>query len=128
MGAVAVDPGLHQLLYGAIQNKRLIRFRYKNKERIVEAHDYGIQKRIARLLSWQIGGQSSSRVPGWRWFDVPDMKYVEILEKLFHGNRETLQVNIIRGIRFSFTWNRPMHQTHAKTSKGGRVYRSIAKG
>jgi hypothetical protein len=79
---------LHRLLYGAIQNKRLIRFRYKNKQRIVGPHDYGIQKRIARLLSWQIGGPSSSRVPGWRCFDVPDMQYVEILEESFPGNRD----------------------------------------
>ncbi|HKF06590.1 MAG TPA: WYL domain-containing protein [Candidatus Sulfotelmatobacter sp.] len=88
MNAVAVDSGLHQLLYGAIQNKRLIRFRYKRKERIVEPHDYGIQKGIARLLSWQVGGQSSSRLPGWRWFDVADLQDVEMLENSFAGSRE----------------------------------------
>ena len=87
MSAVAVDPGLHQLLYGAIQNKRLIRFRYQNKERIVEPHDYGIQKKIVRLFSWQIGGQSGGQLPGWRWFDVADMQDVEILERSFPGNR-----------------------------------------
>jgi predicted DNA-binding transcriptional regulator YafY len=88
MSAVAVDPGLHQLLYSAIQNRRLIRFRYKNKERIVEPHDYGIQKGIARLLSWQVGGQSGGRLPGWRWFDVPSMQNIEVLERSFPGNRE----------------------------------------
>jgi len=88
MNAVAVDSGLHQLLYGAIQNKRLIRFRYKRKERIVEPHDYGIQKGIARLLSWQVGGQSSNRLPGWRWFDVADLQDVEMLENSFAGSRE----------------------------------------
>jgi len=87
MNTTLVDPAAHQLLYGAIQNKRLIRLRYKNKERIVEPHDYGIQNRIARLLSWQIGGQSSGRLPGWRWFDVSDMKDVEVLERSFPGNR-----------------------------------------
>lgn len=86
MSAVAIDPE-HQLLYRAIQNKGLIRFSYKNKERVVEPHDYGIQKGIARLLSWHIGGQSSSRLPGWRWFDVADMKSMEVLEKTFPGNR-----------------------------------------
>ena len=88
MSAVAVDPGLHQLLYAAIQNKQLIRFRYKDKERIVEPHDYGIQKGTARLLSWQVGGQSSSRLPGWRWFDIPGMRDIELLERSFPGNRE----------------------------------------
>ena len=86
MSAVAVDSGWHRLLC-AIQNKRLIRFKYKNKERIVEPHDYGIQRGITRLLSWQVGGQSS-RLPGWRWFDVLDMQDVEKLEKSFPGNRD----------------------------------------
>jgi hypothetical protein len=76
------------LLYGAIQGKRLIRFRYQNKERVVEPHDYGIQKGIARLLSWQVAGQSSGRLPGWRWFDVKGIQDVERLEKSFPGNRE----------------------------------------
>ena len=87
---MVVDSELHQLLYGAIWNKRLIRFRYKNKERIVEPHDYGIQKGIARLLSWQIGGQSSGRLPGWRWFDVVHMRSMEVRENTFPGNREVM--------------------------------------
>ena len=83
---MAVDPGLHELLYSAIENKRVIRFRYQNKERIVEAHDYGIQKGIERLLSWQVGGQSSGRLPGWRWFDVGGMHDIEVLDRTFAGN------------------------------------------
>jgi predicted DNA-binding transcriptional regulator YafY len=79
---------LDQLIRKAIAKKHLIRFRYQEKERIVEPHDYGIQKGITRLLSWQIGGQSSGRLPGWRWFDVSDMQDVEILDKSFPGNRE----------------------------------------
>jgi hypothetical protein len=88
MNEVAVDSALHALLYGAIQNKRLIRFRYQNKERIVEPHDYGIQKGIRRLLSWQVGGRSSGHIPGWRWFDIGYMQDVEMLDKTFAGNRE----------------------------------------
>jgi predicted DNA-binding transcriptional regulator YafY len=88
MSAVAVDSGLHNLLCGAIQNKRLIQFRYQNKERVVEPHDYGIQNGIARLLSWQIGGQSNGRLPGWRWFDVAKMQDVQMLDKSFAGNRD----------------------------------------
>ena len=88
MSAVVVDRGLHQLLYDAIENKRLIRFRYNNQERIVEPHDYGIQRGIPRLLSWQIGGQSNGRLPGWRWFDVVEVKDLEMLDRLFPGNRD----------------------------------------
>lgn len=76
------------LLYGAIESKRLIRFKYQGKERIAEPHDYGIQKRVPRLLSWQIDGQSSGRIPGWRWFDVAGMQDSEMLDKHFPGNRD----------------------------------------
>lgn len=87
-GAVAVESELHELLCGAIEAKRFVRFRYKGEERIVEPHDYGIQKGIARLLSWQVGGESGGRLPGWRWFDIGDMGEFEVLDKMFPGNRE----------------------------------------
>jgi hypothetical protein len=74
--------------YSAIENKRLIRFKYQGKERIVEPHDYGIQKGVARLLSWQVSGESSGRLPGWRWFDVGDMSEFEVLDRTFPGNRD----------------------------------------
>ena len=88
MSAVVVDLELHKLLYGAIENKRLVRFKYENKERIVEPHDYGIQKGAARLLSWQIAGESTGRLPGWRWFDVGNMSEFEVLDRAFAGNRD----------------------------------------
>lgn len=88
MNAVVVDFGLHKLLYGAIETKRLVRFEYQNKERIVEPHDYGIQKGIARILAWQIGGQSNGPLPDWRKFDVSKMLEFEVLDKIFPGNRD----------------------------------------
>jgi len=88
MNAVVVDFGLHRLLYGAIEAKRLVRFKYQHKQRIVEPHDYGIQKGMARLLSWQVGGASSGRLPGWRWFDVAEMSEFEVLDRSFPGNRD----------------------------------------
>lgn len=83
-----VEPALNQVLTRAIRTKHLLRFLYKNRERIVEPHDYGIQHGVARLLSWQVGGQSSGRLPGWRWFDVSDMQDIEMLDKRFAGNRD----------------------------------------
>jgi predicted DNA-binding transcriptional regulator YafY len=77
-----------RVLRKAIQAKHLLRFFYKNKERVVEPHDYGIQKGIARLLSWQIGGKSTRKLPGWRWFDVANIQDFEVLGKSFAGNRE----------------------------------------
>jgi predicted DNA-binding transcriptional regulator YafY len=87
MNAVVLDFGLHRPLYSAIENKRLIRFKYQGKERIVEPHDYGIQKGVARLLSWQVGGQSNGSLPDWRQFDVGKMQDFEVLDRRFPGNR-----------------------------------------
>jgi WYL domain len=80
---------VHNLLLRAIKEKRLIRFVYQDKKRIAEPHDYGVQKGSVRLLSYQIGGESSSgKLPDWRWLEVPQMKNVELLEEKFAGNRE----------------------------------------
>jgi hypothetical protein len=85
---MAVDQRLDQMLRSAIENKRLIRFRYKGSERIVEPHDYGVQNGIVRLFCWQVGGRSNNRIPGWRMIDVEGMQDCEVLDKRFAGNRE----------------------------------------
>jgi predicted DNA-binding transcriptional regulator YafY len=85
---MAVDQELDQMLRTAITNKQLIRFKYKNNERVVEPHDYGIQSGIVRLFSWQVSGKSSGRLPGWRMFDVEGIQNCEILDEHFAGNRD----------------------------------------
>lgn len=82
------DPNLDDVLREAIRTKRLIKFRYKDQERIAEPHDYGIQKGIVRLLSYQVGGESSGRLPGWRWIDLAEMRDCQILQRRFAGGRE----------------------------------------
>ena len=79
---------LHQIITTAISERRRVRFWYGGKERIAEPHDYGTQKGKARLLVYQIGGQSSSgRLPAWRLVDVSGISKLEILDKTFAGNR-----------------------------------------
>jgi WYL domain len=85
---MAVDEQVNKLLRTAIEGKRLLRFEYKGNERIVEPHDYGIQKRTVRLLCWQVGGQSKGLLPGWRLIDVDAIESCEILDRSFAGNRE----------------------------------------
>src|SRR5271168_309240 len=85
---MGVDPELDQLLYRAIDDKHLLRFTYKQNERVVEPHDYGVQKGIARLLCWQIGGKSAGRIPGWRLIDVAGMQNCEMQDQLFSGGRD----------------------------------------
>lgn len=84
-----IDESLDRALRKAIRTKHLIRFRYKNQERIAEPHDYGIQNGIFRLFCYQVGGRSGGRLPGWRLINVSEMQDCEILEETFTGNRET---------------------------------------
>ena len=47
------EPRVDRLLRTAIEQKRLIRFNYKGKPRIVEPHDYGIHKGSVKLFGYQ---------------------------------------------------------------------------
>lgn len=83
-----VDPSIHQQILTAIHERRLLRFIYHDKERIVEPQDYGIQKGIAHLFTFQTAGESSSsRLPDWRKFAVLSMSSVELLDDTFNGSR-----------------------------------------
>jgi len=48
--SLKTEPNVNPLLWAAIEQKRLIRLRYKNRERIVEPHDYGIHNCLIKLL------------------------------------------------------------------------------
>src|SRR5437868_7686683 len=50
------------LIWTAIEKKRLLRFRYKNRERIVEPHGYGIHKGLIKLFGYQVAGSSSQKL------------------------------------------------------------------
>ncbi len=83
------DPKLDQLLRVAIEQTRLLRLRYQGKVRIVEPHDYGVHKGVVKLLTFQIGGVSSGRLPGWRWMAVSLITDAEVLDRTFPGGRPT---------------------------------------
>jgi hypothetical protein len=72
------DPQLDQLLRTAIEQTRLLRLRYRNRDRIVEPHDYGEHNGVIKLLTWQIAGSSCSPLPNWRWKETdrtPTLSY-----------------------------------------------------
>jgi hypothetical protein len=73
----------------AIEHRRLLRLRYKNRERIIEPHDYGIHKGVVKLLGYQIGGSSSNRLPNWRWMETDQISDLELLNRTFPGGRPT---------------------------------------
>lgn len=83
-----IDPAVHQLILTAIHERRLLRFRYHDKVRIVEPQDYGIQKGTTYLFTYQTAGESgSSPLPDWRKFAVLSISGLELLDETFPGSR-----------------------------------------
>ena len=76
-----------ELLRMAIEHTRLMRLLYRNKTRIVEPHDYGVHNGIVKLLTYQVGGSSSGRLPNWRWMEVDLISDVQLLDQTFPGGR-----------------------------------------
>src|SRR5580700_9528668 len=76
-----VEPNINPAIWAAIEQKRLLRFRYKNRERIVEPHDYGIHNGLIKLFGYQVGGSSSQKLPNWRWAEQTLISNMELLDK-----------------------------------------------
>jgi hypothetical protein len=55
----APAPRIDELLRKAIAQKRLIRFTYKHKPRIVEPHDHGVHNGSVKLFGYQVAGVSN---------------------------------------------------------------------
>jgi hypothetical protein len=81
------DPKIDRQLRTAIEQKRLIRFNYKGKPRIVEPHDYGVHKGLIKLFGYQVGGLSSEPLPNWRWALVNSISDPCLLDQRFPGRR-----------------------------------------
>jgi hypothetical protein len=85
-----LGPNLDQLLRTAIEQTRLLRLRYRNKDRIVEPHDYGEHNGLVKLLAYQVGGSSSGPLPNWRWMETNLISSAELLDQSFPGGRPTV--------------------------------------
>jgi hypothetical protein len=81
------EANVDELLRAAIEQKRLIRLRYQNKDRIVEPHDYGVQNGSVKLLAYQIAGSSSGKLPNWRWMEASLISEIHLLNQTFPGRR-----------------------------------------
>jgi hypothetical protein len=77
------------LLWAAIENRRMVRFHYHGKDRLVEPHDHGILKGSVQLLSWQVAGSSSRPLPNWLLTKVDEMADLVLLDPTFPGGRPT---------------------------------------
>jgi hypothetical protein len=83
------EPNVNPLIWVAIEQKRLIRFLYKNRERILEPHDYGIHKGVIKLFAYQLGGSRSQTLPNWRWAEQDLISDLQLLDRTFPGGRPT---------------------------------------
>jgi hypothetical protein len=83
------DPKVNPVIWSAIEHRRLLQLRYRDKERIVEPHDYGIHNGIVKLFTYQVGGSSSQKLPNWRWIETDLVSDVKLLNRTFPGGRTT---------------------------------------
>ena len=73
----------------AIEETRMIRLVYHDKERILEPHDHGILKSSVQLLGWQTAGSSSRPIPNWILMKTDEIFDLTLLEETFRGGRPT---------------------------------------
>ena len=74
----------------AIAHKRLIQVTYDGHVRVLEPHDYGIQKKAPRLLAYQVRGGSAhanSGGRGWKLLNVSKIEACSVLDDRFPGSR-----------------------------------------
>jgi hypothetical protein len=101
-----VEPNVNPVIWAAIEQKRLIRFRYKNRERIVEPHDYGMHKGVIKLFGYQVGGSSSQKLPNWRWSEQDLISDLQLLDRTFPAGVPQNRANITTGTSCSSESNR----------------------
>lgn len=78
-------PGLEERLRVALRERRVLRFRYRGHQRVVQPHALGRFRngRLA-LLGWQsAGGSRSGPPPGWRAFLLAHIEDFVVTEQAF---------------------------------------------
>jgi len=91
----------HPLLWTAIENTRIIRFVYHGKDRIAEPHDHGILNGSVQLLSWQVAGRSTRRLPNWLLTKVDEMIDLVCRIRSFRADGPRLPANTSNGMCYS---------------------------
>ena len=75
----------------AIEETRMIRLMYHDKERILEPHDHGILNGSVQLLGYQTAGSSSRPIPNWILMKTDEISDLTWLDQTFPGGRPTLR-------------------------------------
>jgi len=77
------------LIVAAIEQTRMLRLIYHNKERLIEPHDHGILNGSLQLLGYQVAGSSSRPLPNWLLMKTDEIIDLELLDRTFPGGRPT---------------------------------------
>ena len=77
------------LIWTAIEQTRMIRLFYHDKERVLEPHDHGILNGSVQLLGYQTDGSSSRRIPNWILMKTEEISDLKLLDRTFPGGRPT---------------------------------------
>lgn len=84
------------LIVEAIEERRIVRLLYHDKERILEPHDHGILHGSVQLLGWQTAGASSRPLPNWILMKTDEISELTLLDKTFRGGRPIAKGEHIR--------------------------------
>ena len=82
----------------AIAHKRLIQVTYDGHVRVLEPHDYGIQKKATRLLAYQVRGGSAHANTGgrgWKLLNISKIEACSVLDDRFPGSRASNQQHLV---------------------------------
>ena len=80
--------------YNALRVNKQVAFNYDDQLRIVEAHSLGITKDgHTAVRCWQVAGESSQPLPGWRMFRLDKVRDAHALATPSQAPREGFQPN-----------------------------------
>lgn len=83
-----VSGSLEQRLHDAIDQRLVVQFYYRGHLRIAEPHVLGVKDGRLQVLTYQIGGRSSSgSLPDWRRFFVDELSQLQVTNQVFLGQR-----------------------------------------
>ena len=81
-------PALDLLVRMAIGHRRLVELVYEDRRKLIEPHDYGERAGEARLLVYQLSGESrTSSSSGWRELRLARISDFKIRDDTFAGGR-----------------------------------------
>ena len=85
---------MNRLIEVAIQEKRIIRFKYKGQYRFAEPHVLGKKGDKEQILVFQLSGRSNSgALPQWRRMNVNEITDLEITKHSFGEKRHLVTGN-----------------------------------